>query len=166
MFFYCKRRKIAHIVTLSLTALSIVICFIVSTSGKYGLFEPSSSGYLNAYLTKPWTRFVPYGFGVTIGLLFFEYKDQNQDQKLMNGFGASIFNRLKNSAWPMQFIILAICIAIQIVLFQLLGVYYRHCDFAKGNCWKNQTFAATLMNTFSTPCWTISLLFICPILVG
>ena len=70
---------------------------VVAQATKAGPSTWNNDALMTYLYYKPWTRAGPYLIGVLVGILYWEYKNQDSNPALENALGTRIFNSIKNN---------------------------------------------------------------------
>jgi len=123
---------------------------------NFGAFNGDS--YSDIVYIKPYGRCATYFLGTTLGILYFEYKNQGNFEELKTRPGSIIFSLIKKSNAAKY---LSYFVGISMVSFI---VFIRN-DYFVNNNWT--TLENALYNTFSRPFFITGLIFVMlPLLVG
>jgi hypothetical protein len=102
LYLYARWRNISFIFIQLLTLASLIYNFyVVQTNGYVAITHRSDfvqwiSYFPDVYI-KPWTRCPPYFYGLTLGLLYMEFVEEEKNKSEKRGFFIILKERFENS---------------------------------------------------------------------
>ena len=99
LYLYNQRKKFAYILIWVIVGLSLIYNFIEVQRNSYVTvahradFAKWATYFLDVY-TKPWTRCPPYLYGLTLGLLYMEWIEEEKNKKENKGFFGKVKERM------------------------------------------------------------------------
>ena len=76
---------------------NVVTVFIISNAYSISVSRFYDSNYMRYYYKKPWTRIGAYQIGVLFGMMYYEWKNRDRDDKEQKFVGVLVFYKVKHS---------------------------------------------------------------------
>ena len=170
VFLYCKNRRVAYILAITLVVISMAINGALTV--VFDITPVLSSKKFDAgnwMYGKPWSRMSAYFVGGIIGLSYFEFSKKDTYLELEFTTFNKFYRHLKSSGMT-SFMLCLIGIGLTAAFSFPIGSFYSRCGFTMDpnenpNCWK--PFPSLIFNLTSRPFFVVGVaLIILPTFVG